>query len=155
MVLVALPWHLWYGFRKQVKESSSCKRFKGLHSRLHPNGSDNTDTSLWAPMARSLRLVMPLAGLPDQHGVGCHISHYALDQFPPYEALSYCCGSIGDRRAIWCSGAHFGVSANLWSAYSICDLITRVGFSRLPLCRHGGATGFLLESPRSLALPAR
>jgi hypothetical protein len=29
------------------------------------------------------------------------------------------------------------------------------GFSRLPLCRHGGATGFVLKSPRSLALPAR
>jgi hypothetical protein len=28
-------------------------------------------------------------------------------------------------------------------------------FSRLLLCRHGGATGFLLKSPRPLPLPAR
>jgi hypothetical protein len=118
-VLVALPWHLWQSFRKQVDKnrvhvSASRKAFTADSAptevtpyKYEPLGADGL---------RSLRLVTLLAGLPDQHEVECHISHYALDQCPPYEALSYCWGGIRDKRTIQCNGAHFNVSANLRSA---------------------------------------
>ena len=118
-MLVALPWHLWQSFRKQVDKN-----------RVHVSASRKALTADSAPTEvtpykyeplgadglRSLRLVTLLAGLPDQHEVECHISHYALDQCPPYEALSYCWGGIRDKRTIRCNGAHFNVSANLRSA---------------------------------------
>ena len=106
-MLVALPWHLWQSFRKQVDKNR-------VHaSTLRASTADSVPAEvtqykyepLGADGLRSLRLVTLLAGLPYQDEVECYISHYTLDQCPPYEALSYCWGDVRDKRAIRRNGA--------------------------------------------------
>ena len=49
-------------------------------------------------------------------GIRCQISHWSLDNHPPYFALSYTWGSPTPNYAIYLDGAELGVTNNLKDA---------------------------------------
>jgi hypothetical protein len=118
--LVAIPWYIWQKFQKEATKN---RAYLSTSKKTSVSSFNSTKANRfeYEPLIpdglRSVRLVTLLAGLPNEiPELECRIRHYALDQCPPYEALSYCWGDSKDRRPILCNGACFNVSANLWSA---------------------------------------